>query len=115
MSHASFPFPHSKLDVFHVALQLAAQARRISVRVPRGYRSFADQLKRAAESTVLLIGKGRQRAQAAARQGRNVSATSEAAFGHYLRRYGVPFGTVGALLGHYPGRKCVAIASSAQH
>jgi hypothetical protein len=60
MSYASFPFPHSKLDDFHLALQLAAQAKRISDRVPRGYHSFAGQLKRAAGSTVLLIDKGRK-------------------------------------------------------
>lgn len=77
MSYKSFPFSHSKLDVFHVALELAAQARRISDRVPRGYRSFADQLKRAAGSTVLLIGEGANRYSAGAKRQRYSEARGE--------------------------------------
>lgn len=56
-----FPFPHCRLDAYRVALELAGQAKRLADRVPRGYRSFADQLLRAAGSTVLLIGEGANR------------------------------------------------------
>ncbi len=61
MSNLPFPFPHTRLDVFRVALQMAAKAKELAERVPRGYRTFADQLIRAAGSTVLLIGEGANR------------------------------------------------------
>ena len=54
----SLTFPHHKLQAYQVALQMATEAKAVADRVPRGYRSFADQLLRAAGSTVLLIGEG---------------------------------------------------------
>ena len=41
-------FPHHKLDVFHAAKTLVLAARKASDKVPRGYRTFADQLLRSA-------------------------------------------------------------------
>ncbi len=61
MSDQAYPFPHQRLDVYRVALQLAQQSKGLADRIPRGYRSFADQLIRAAGSTVLLIGEGANR------------------------------------------------------
>ena len=78
MSAQTFPFPHTKLDVFRVALQMAAKAKALADRVPRGYRSFADQLIRAAGSTVLLIGEGANRFTAGAKRQRFSDARGEA-------------------------------------
>ena len=77
MSAQSFPFPHTRLDAFRVALQLAGQAKALADRVPRGYRSFADQLMRAAGSTVLLIGEGANRYTAGAKRQRYSEARGE--------------------------------------
>ncbi len=54
-------FPHHRLDVYRVALELARKARAASAAIPRGDRSLADQMKRAATSTVLLIAEGANR------------------------------------------------------
>ena len=56
-----FPFPHTKLDTYQVALQMALAVRQLADRVPRGYRSFGDHMLRAAGNTVLLIGEGANR------------------------------------------------------
>lgn len=61
MSANPYPFPHHRLQAYAVSLQMAIGAKAISDRIPRGYRSFADQLLRAAGSTVLLIGEGANR------------------------------------------------------
>jgi four helix bundle protein len=66
--HAEAPagaFPHEKLDVYHVALAMAALARKIAERIPRGYRSLADHLLRAASNAVLLLAEGANRRGAA--------------------------------------------------
>ena len=54
-------FPHHRLDAYRVALQMATAAKRAAARVPRGYRTLADQMLRAACSTVLLISEGANR------------------------------------------------------
>ena len=63
-------FPHHRLDVYRVALEMAAKANKLAKHIPRGYRSFADHLLRAAGNTVLLTAEGgkpdRSRPQAAA-------------------------------------------------
>ena len=58
MQHQAFPFPHNRLEVFLVSLEMAAQARQVADRIQRGHRSLADQLLRSSGSTVLLIPKG---------------------------------------------------------
>jgi four helix bundle protein len=63
-------FPHEKLDVYHVALAMAALARRIAERIPRGHRNVADHLMRAAENTVLLLAEGANRRGAALKRQR---------------------------------------------
>ncbi len=77
MSAHPFPFPHTKLDAFQVALEMAQRAKLLADRVPRGYRSFADQLLRAAGSTVLLIGEGANRFHAGAKRQRYSEARGE--------------------------------------
>ena len=44
MQHQTFPFPHNRLEVFQVSLEMASQAKRVADRVPRGHRSLADVL-----------------------------------------------------------------------
>jgi len=58
---ASSKFPHHRLDAYRVSVEMACTAKKLADRVPRGYRSFADQLLRAAGSTVLLIAEGANR------------------------------------------------------
>jgi four helix bundle protein len=77
MSDSSFPFDHQRLDVYRVALQLAKQCKTLADRVPRGYRSFADQLIRAAGSTVLLIGEGANRFSKGQKRQRYAEARGE--------------------------------------
>jgi four helix bundle protein len=72
------PFPHHRLDAYHVALQMAQQGRQVADRVPRGYRSFADQLMRSSGAVVLLIGEGANRYSAAQKVQRFSEARAEA-------------------------------------
>ncbi len=45
-------FPNHRLDAFRVALELLDASKSASDQVPRGYRSFADQLLRSAGAVV---------------------------------------------------------------
>ena len=60
MSHRP-SFPQHRLDVYRVAVELAQKTREAAKSIPRGDRSLADQMKRAATSTVLLIAEGANR------------------------------------------------------
>ena len=77
MSANPYPFPHHRLQAYAVALEMATRAKAVSDRVPRGYRSFADQLLRAAGSTVLLIGEGANRYSAGQKRQRYSEARGE--------------------------------------
>ena len=77
MQHQSFSFPHNRLEVFRVALDMAVQAKRVADRVPRGHRSLADQLLRSSGSTVLLIGEGANRYTAGSKRQRYSEASGE--------------------------------------
>ena len=72
-----YPFGHQKLDVHRVALEMARRCRELADRVPRGYRTFADQLLRAAGQTVLLIGEGANRYTAGQKRQRYTEARGE--------------------------------------
>jgi hypothetical protein len=48
-------FDHEKLDVYQIALEFVVLAREITVKLPTGRHSLADQLDRAATSVVLNI------------------------------------------------------------
>ena len=54
-------FPHHRLDAYKVSLQLLVACKAASDQVPRGYRSFADQLLRAAGATIGGITEGANR------------------------------------------------------
>jgi four helix bundle protein len=72
-----YPFAHQRLDVHRVALEMARRSRQLADRVPRGYRSFADQLLRAAGQTVLLIGEGANRYTSGQKRQRYTEARGE--------------------------------------
>ena len=49
---------HEKLDVYKISIEFMAIAIHITDKIPRGYSSLADQLKRAAWSIPLNIAEG---------------------------------------------------------
>ncbi len=51
-------FPHHRLRAYTLALEALRLAKTLADRVPRGYRTFADQLLRAAGSVVLNTAEG---------------------------------------------------------
>ena len=72
-----FRFAHHQLDVYGVALEVVVAARRLSERIPRGHRTLADHLLRAASSTVLLIAEGAHRRSAGDKRQRYSIARGE--------------------------------------
>src|SRR5687767_5737096 len=44
--HRFGAFPHEKLDVYRVALQMARLAKELAKEIPRGHRHVADHLQR---------------------------------------------------------------------
>ncbi len=78
MQHRTYPFPHDRLQVFQVALEMPALAKDVADEVPRGHRSLADQLLRASASVVLNIGEGANRATSGAKRQRYSEARGEA-------------------------------------
>src|SRR5437870_486392 len=70
-------FPHEKLDIYRVALDMAALAKELADPIPRGYRNVADHLMRAASNTVLLYAEGANRRGAALKRQRFVESRGE--------------------------------------
>ena len=70
-------FAHHRLDVYFLALELAVLGKGLSERVPRGYRSLADQLIRSAPSIALLIAEGANRLTPGQKRQRFVEARGE--------------------------------------
>jgi four helix bundle protein len=70
-------FPHQRLEAYRVALELAAAARQLSTAIPRGHRSVADHLLRAAANTVLLLAEGADRRSAGEKRQRFVESRAE--------------------------------------
>ncbi|MFQ5382671.1 MAG: four helix bundle protein [Dehalococcoidia bacterium] len=77
MNTTSGKFPHHRLDAYRVSVEMACAAKTLADRVPRGYRSFADQLLRAAGGTVLLIAEGANRYTAGQKRQRFSEARGE--------------------------------------
>ena len=71
------PFPHEKLDVYRVALEMVALAKLLAEQIPRGYRNVADHLLRAASNTVLLYAEGANRRGAGLKRQRFVESRGE--------------------------------------
>ncbi len=63
--------------VNQVALELATAARQLSRSIPRGHRSVADHLLRAAANTVLLLAEGADRSSAGEKRQRFVESRAE--------------------------------------
>ncbi len=78
MDTSKYRFAHHKLDAYRVARQMADRSKVIAERVPRGYRKWADQLLRAAGSTVGLIGEGANRFTAGQKRHKFTEARGEA-------------------------------------
>ena len=54
-------FPHEKLDAYWIALDMVNASREVANAIPRGHRSVADHLLRAAANAVLLLAEGADR------------------------------------------------------
>ena len=78
-SQTSGAFPHAKLDVYGVALELAALSKKLAGEIPRGHRSIADHLLRAAANSVLLLAEGTNRRGPAQKRQRFVESRGECA------------------------------------
>ena len=72
-------FPHEKLDAYRVAIELAGLSKTLAEKIPRGHRSVADHLLRAASNTVLLLAEGANRRGAAQKRQRFVESRGECA------------------------------------
>jgi len=70
-------FPHHRLEVYGLAVRLAVSAKELAERVPRGYRSLADQLIRSGPGVALLIAEGANRATPGQKRQRFVEARGE--------------------------------------
>jgi four helix bundle protein len=87
-------FTHHRLEVYHLALRMAVLAKAVADseplhparaakraedrRTPRGYRSYADHLKRSSGNTVLLVGEGANRYSSGMKRQRYEEALGEA-------------------------------------
>jgi len=72
-------FPHEKLDAYRVALEIVGLSTQLAEKIPRGHRSVADHLLRAASNTVLLIAEGANRRGAGLKRQRFVEGRGECA------------------------------------
>ena len=80
----STQFPHHRMQVYTVGLEMLTAAKALSDKVPRGYRSFADQLLRSAGAGVAGTTEGLNRRTAGSKRdafGRARAEVGEAA-GH---------------------------------
>ena len=77
---SSFPnrFPHHRLDVYNLALDVAPKLYRLADSLPRGHRSLADQLKRSSTSIAANIAEGANRRTPAEKRQRFADARAEA-------------------------------------
>ena len=78
MANTQYPFPHDRLQVFQLSLEMATQAKGVADLIPRGHRNLADQLLRASTSVVLNIAEGANRTTPGAKRQRYSEARGEA-------------------------------------
>ena len=78
MSSLPQTFPHHRLDVYRVALEAMAGVNALSIRIPRGHRSMADQMKRSSTAVVALIAEGANRRGAGEKRQKFTEARGEA-------------------------------------
>jgi four helix bundle protein len=55
------PFPHQRLDAYHVAMQLRDGVEQLARELPRGNADLKDQVRRAASAIVRNIAEGANR------------------------------------------------------
>ena len=72
-------FLHEKLDAYRVALEIVGLSIQLAEKIPRGHRSVADHLLRAASNTVLLLAEGCNRRGPALKRQRFVESRGECA------------------------------------
>jgi four helix bundle protein len=72
-------FPHHRLNVYRVALEMAAEAETIAAGLIGRHRRIGDQLGRASSAVPLLIAEGAQRRTSAQKRQRFTEARGEAA------------------------------------
>jgi len=78
MAHQiKYSFPHHRLEVYNLALEMAVHAKKIADGIPRGHRGMADQLLRASASVVLNIAEGANRMTPGAKRQRYTEARGE--------------------------------------
>ena len=70
-------FPHQRLEVYRLAVELAVLARESCAQVPRNYRHLVDQLSRSSSAVVLLIAEGANRLSSPQKRQRFVEARGE--------------------------------------
>ena len=70
-------FAHHRLEAYHAALDLARLAHRLALRIPRGHRTLADHLSRAATAVPLLVAEGAHRVSAGQKRQRFAEARGE--------------------------------------
>ena len=77
---ARFPrsFAHHGLNVYGVAFEAMVLSVKLSKKIPRGHRSMADQLKRAATAVVAAIAEGANRRTNAEKADKFAQARTEA-------------------------------------
>ena len=78
IDYERFPFPHTKLDAFRVARELACVAKEAADSIPYGYRKYRDQLLRSGGAPALLICEGANRYHKGAKRQRYDQARGEA-------------------------------------
>jgi len=78
MSDPVHTFPHNRLDVYRVAIELAVAVHKLTGRFPRGSAHLAVQMNRAAQNTVCNIAEGANRLGAGEKRSRFSIARGEA-------------------------------------
>ncbi len=61
MTYKTTGFAHTRLDAFHVALELTVGVERLAADLPRGHADLKDQVRRAASATMRNITEGANR------------------------------------------------------
>lgn len=78
MDTRKYRFADHKLETYRVATEMADLVEPLARRFGRGHRHLADQLRRAADATVGLVGEGANRYTAKQKRQRYIEARGEA-------------------------------------
>lgn len=78
MDTTKYRFAHHKLEAYRVSSEIADMVEPLAKRFGRGHRHLADQLRRAADATVGLVGEGANRYSDKQKRQRFTEARGEA-------------------------------------